>query len=72
MLWRKPQLTHTNNEGIQKLKNQNQNSGQRTKDNQKFFTQQLISQKSIPFTCAGPSPFIGRRADFLHSENTLV
>jgi hypothetical protein len=48
VLWRKPQLSHTNNEGIQKLKDQNQNSGQRTKDNQKFFTQQLISQKSIP------------------------
>jgi hypothetical protein len=44
----------------------------RMKDNQKLFTQQLISQKSIPFTCAGPSPFIGRRADFLHSDNTLV
>jgi hypothetical protein len=28
--------------------------------------------KVDPFTSAGPSPFIGRRADFLHSENTLV
>jgi hypothetical protein len=44
----------------------------RTKDNQKLFTQRLISQKSIPFTSAGPSPFIGRRADFYISENTLV
>jgi hypothetical protein len=43
-----------------------------TKDNQKIFSQQWISQKSIPFISAGPSPFIGRRADFLHSENTLV
>jgi hypothetical protein len=32
----------------------------------------LISQKSIPFTSADPSPFIGRRTDFLHSEDTLV
>jgi hypothetical protein len=30
VLWRKPQLSHTNNERIQKLKNQNQNSEQRT------------------------------------------
>jgi hypothetical protein len=44
----------------------------RDKGQPKTSTQQLISQKSIPFTGAGPSPFIGRRADFLHSENTLV
>jgi hypothetical protein len=30
MLWGKPQLSHTNNEGKQKLKNQNQNTEQRT------------------------------------------
>jgi hypothetical protein len=31
------------------------------KDKQKLLSQQWNSQKSIPFTCAGPSPFIGRR-----------
>jgi hypothetical protein len=36
----------------------------RTKDSQKLFSPQ--------FTSADPSPFIGRRTDFLHSENTLV
>jgi hypothetical protein len=30
LLWRKPQLSHTNNERRQRLKNQNQNSRQRT------------------------------------------
>jgi hypothetical protein len=29
LLWGKPQLSHTNNEGKQKLKNQNQNTEQR-------------------------------------------
>jgi hypothetical protein len=28
--------------------------------------------KADPFTSADPSPFIGRRTDFLHSKNTLV
>jgi hypothetical protein len=59
-------------EQYEKTKAQEPKPKLRTEDNQKLFTQQLISQKSIPFTCAGPSPFIGRRADFLHSENTLV
>jgi hypothetical protein len=70
LLWGKPQLSHTNNEGKQRLKNQN--TKHRTKDNQKLFSQWLISQRSIPFTSAGPSPFIGRRADFYISENALV
>jgi hypothetical protein len=70
MLWGKPQLSHTNNEG--KTKAQELKPKRRTKDSQKLFSGQLISQKSIPFTSAGPSPFIGRWADFLHSENTLV
>jgi hypothetical protein len=30
MLWGKPQLSHTNNKRRQKLKNQNQNSRQKT------------------------------------------
>jgi hypothetical protein len=30
LLWRQPKLPRTNNEGKPKLKNQNQNSGQRT------------------------------------------
>jgi hypothetical protein len=34
--------------------------------------EQSNSQKFIPFTSAGRPPFIGRRADFLHSENSLV
>jgi hypothetical protein len=55
-----------------KTKAQEPKPKHRTKDSQKLFSQQLISQKLIPFTSADPSPFIGRRTDFLHSENTLV
>jgi hypothetical protein len=55
-----------------KTKAQEPNQKHRTKDNQNLFTQQLISQKSIPFTCVDPSPFIGRWTDFLHPEDTLV
>jgi uncharacterized membrane protein SpoIIM required for sporulation len=33
---------------------------------------QCNSQKSIPFTCVSRPPFIGRRADFLHSKNDLL
>jgi hypothetical protein len=55
-----------------KTKAQEPKPKHRTKDSQKLFTQQLISQKSIPFTSAGPSPFIGRWTDFLHPEDTLV
>jgi hypothetical protein len=36
LLWGKPQLSHTNNEGKQKLKNQN--TEHRTKDSQKLFS----------------------------------
>jgi hypothetical protein len=50
LLWGQPKLPHTNNEG--KLKLKNQNPKHKTKDSQKLFTQQLISQKSIPFTSA--------------------
>jgi hypothetical protein len=50
-----------------KTKAQEPKPKHRSKDSQKLFTQQLISQKSIPFTSADPSPFIGRRTDFLHS-----
>jgi hypothetical protein len=43
---------------ISKLKNQNQNS-HTNRRKPKALLPQWISQKSIPFTSAGPSPFIG-------------
>jgi hypothetical protein len=70
LLWGKPQPSHTNNKRRQKLLNQNQNAEQRR--DKGFLLHSRFLKSRSPFTSAGLSPFIGRRADFLHSENTLV
>jgi hypothetical protein len=49
---------------------QNQNAEQKTAKG--FFLNSRFLKNRSPFTSAGPAPFIGRREDFLHSENTLV
>jgi hypothetical protein len=67
-------LPFTNNEG--KLKAQESKPKTKTEtqaeENLKLFLNSEFLKSRSPFTSVGPSPFIGRQADFLYTEITLV